>query len=59
MRMMVPWVPVWRFTRRTSPVLLDLAGFAAITVGVWLLAGAWAGLVAGALLVLAGFRAQS
>ncbi len=39
--------------------MLDVAGFVAITVGVWLLAGEWAFIVAGGLLVLAGFRAQS
>jgi hypothetical protein len=50
---------VWRFTQRTLPVILDLTGFAAITVGVYLLFGYWAWIVAGALLVLAGFRAQS
>ena len=33
---------VWRFSQRTLPVLLDVAGFAAITVGVWLLAGDFA-----------------
>jgi hypothetical protein len=52
-------VSVWRFTERSSPVLLDVAGFTAITVGVWLLAGEWAWLAAGGLLVLAGYRAQS
>ncbi len=50
---------VWRFTQRTSPVLLDVAGFTAITVGVWVLAGAWAWIVAGGLLILAAYRAQS
>jgi hypothetical protein len=50
---------VRRFAQRSSPVLLDLAGFTAITVGVYLLFGAWAWVVAGGLLVLAGFRAQS
>ena len=59
MRMMVPWVPVWRFTRQSSPVLLDLAGFTAITTGVWFLFGAWAWLAAGVLLILAGYRAQT
>jgi hypothetical protein len=52
-------VSTWRFTLRSLPVLLDVAGFTAITVGVWLLAGEWAFIVAGGLLVLAGFRAQS
>jgi cobalamin biosynthesis protein CbiG len=52
-------VSTWRFTRQSLPVLLDVAGFVAITVGVWLLAGAWAWLAAGGLLVLAGYRAQS
>ena len=49
----------WRFAKRSSPVLLDVAGFTAITYGVWLLAGAWAWLAAGGLLILAGYRAQS
>ena len=49
----------WRFTKRSSPVLLDFAGFVAITIGVWLLAGDWAWLAAGGLLILAGYRAQS
>ncbi len=57
--MMVPWVLVWRFTRQSAPVLLDLAGFVAIVVGVWSLAGSWAWLAAGGLLILAGYRAQS
>ena len=52
-------VSTWRFTKRSLPVLLDLIGFAAIVVGVWLLAGAWAWLAAGVLLILAGFRAQT
>jgi hypothetical protein len=52
-------VSTWRFTKQSLPVLLDLAGFVAITIGVWLLAGPWAWIVAGALLVLAGYRAQS
>ncbi len=47
------------FTKRSLPVVLDVAGFTAITVGVWLLAGAYAWIVAGALLILAGYRAQS
>ncbi len=50
---------MWRFTQRRSPVLLDLAGFTAITVGVWMLAGAWAWIAAGGLLILAGYRASS
>jgi hypothetical protein len=50
---------VWRFTQRTAPVLLDIFGFTAITIGVWLLAGDFAWIVAGALLILAGYRAQS
>jgi hypothetical protein len=40
-------------------VLLDVAGFVAILVGVWLLAGAWAWIAAGGLLILAGYRAQT
>ena len=47
------------FTRRSLPVVLDVAGFVAITVGVWLLAGAWAYIAAGGLLILAAYRAQS
>jgi hypothetical protein len=57
--MIAPLQVSWRFTQRTLPVLLDVAGFVAITVGVWMLAGAWALIVAGLLLVLAGYRAQS
>ena len=52
-------VSTWRFTKRSLPVLLDVAGFVAIVVGVWLLAGSWAWIVAGGLLILAGFRAQT
>lgn len=48
-----------RFVKSSAPVLLDASGFAAITIGVYLLAGAYAWIVAGALLVLAGFRAQT
>jgi hypothetical protein len=51
-------VSTWRFTLRSSPVLLDVAGFVAIIIGVWVLAGAWAWIVGGGLLVLAGYRAQ-
>ena len=40
----------WRVTPRSSPVFLDVAGFTAITVGVWLLGGEWAWLAAGGLL---------
>ena len=50
---------IGRFLARTAPVLLDVAGFVAVTVGVWLLAGVWAWIVAGGLLILAGIRAQS
>ena len=52
-------ISTWRFSKRAAPVLFDVAGFAAITIGVWLLAGAWAWLAAGGLLILAGYRAQS
>ncbi len=52
-------LPVWRFTLRSAPVLLDVAGFVAITVGVWMLAGPWAWIAAGGLLILAAYRAQS
>jgi hypothetical protein len=51
-------VSTWRFTKQSLPVLLDLTGFASITIGVWLLAGDWAWLAAGGLLILAGYRAQ-
>lgn len=50
---------VRRFTQRSSPVLLDVAGFVATTYGVWLLARDWAWLVAGVLLILTAYRAQS
>ncbi len=50
---------IGRFLARAAPVLLDVAGFVAVTVGVWLLAGEWAWVAAGGLLILAGFRAQS
>ena len=36
------------------PIVLDVAGFAALVVGSWLLFGAWAWITAGALLILAG-----
>ena len=54
--MIAPLQVSWRFTQRTLPVLLDLTGFTAITIGVWFLAGAWAFIAAGLLLLLAGFR---
>ena len=38
------------------PVVLDVTGFAALTVGTWLLFGAWAWITAGLLLVVAGVR---
>ena len=38
------------------PVLLDVAGFVALTVGTWLLFGAWAWITAGVLLILAGIE---
>jgi len=38
------------------PVVLDVAGFAALVVGTAVLFGAWAWIVAGVLLVLAGIR---
>ena len=50
---------LWRLVKRSAPVLLDVAGFTAIVVGVWLLAGVWAWLAAGGLLILAGYRAQT
>ncbi len=46
-----------RLIRHAAPVLLDAGGFAAIILGVWLLAGEWAFIVAGGLLILAGYRA--
>jgi len=42
--------------RRTVPILLDVAGFAALVIGTAILFGAWAWLVAGVLLILAGVR---
>ena len=43
-----------------APVLLDVAGFVSVTAGVYLVEGAWLALiVAGVLLVLAGYRAQT
>ena len=50
---------IGRLLWTARPILLDAAAFAAITIGVWLLAGEWAWIVAGVLLVLAGRRAQS
>ena len=38
------------------PVLLDAAGFTALTIGTWVLFGAWAWMMAGVLLIVAGFR---
>jgi len=49
----------WRFVQSSAPVLLDIFGFAAITIGVWLLAGVWAWIAAGGLLIVAGYRAQT
>jgi hypothetical protein len=45
--------------KRAAPVLLDAAGFVAIVVGTARMAGDWAWIVAGVLLVLVGWRAQS
>ncbi len=42
--------------RALMPVLLDVAGFAALVVGSWLLFGAWAWITAGLLLIVAGVR---
>ena len=43
-----------------APVLLDTVGFVSVTAGVYLVAGAWLALIiAGVLLVFAGYRAQS
>ena len=42
--------------RASVPVLLDVAGFTALTVGTWVLFGAWAWMTAGVLLIVAGFR---
>ena len=38
------------------PVVLDAAGFTALTVGTWVLFGAWAWMTAGVLLIVAGVR---
>ena len=45
--------------RSMLPVLLDVAGFAALTVGTWVLFGAWAWMTAGVLLIVAGVRFQT
>lgn len=47
-----------RHIARRAPVLLDVAAFVAITIGVGRLAGDWAWIVAGGLLMLAAIRAQ-
>ena len=47
------------FLKRSLPVVLDVAGFTLVSIGVWLLAGAYAWIVAGLLLILAAYRAQS
>ncbi len=39
---------------RYLPVVLDVAAFVALTVGTWLLFGAWAWITAGLLLIVAG-----
>ena len=41
------------------PVVLDVAGFTALTVGTWVLFGAWAWMTAGVLLIVAGVRFQT
>ena len=41
------------------PVVLDVAGFTALTVGTWVLFGAWAWYMAGVSLIVAGFRFQT
>ena len=38
------------------PVVLDVAGFAALVVGTWVLFGAWAWITVGLLLIVAGVR---
>jgi len=45
--------------KKAAPVLLDIAGFVVVVIGTARLAGDWAWLVAGALLVVGGYRAQS
>ena len=45
--------------RASVPVLLDVAGFTALTVGTWVLFGAWAWMTAGVLLIVAGVRFQT
>jgi len=42
--------------RAVLPVILDVAGFTALTIGTWVLFGAWAWMTAGVLLIVAGFR---
>ncbi len=49
-----------RFLKSTAPVLLDVAGFILVTIGVYLAFGASLALIiGGVLLVLAGYRAQT
>ena len=49
-----------RRLKSAAAVLLDVAGFVYVTAGVYLGVGAWLALIiAGVLLVLAGYRAQT
>ena len=47
-----------RWVKTSAPILLDVAAFVALIVGTAVLFGAWAWIVAGVLLVLAGLRAS-
>ena len=46
------------WVKTVLPVLLDVAAFLSLTIGTAILAGAWAWIVAGGLLILAGLRAS-
>lgn len=51
---------VARRVKQAAPILLDVAGYVAVTVGVSIIWGpGWAWLTAGGLLVAAGIRAGS
>lgn len=45
--------------RRGLPMVLDVAGWSLVVVGVGVLFGAWAWIAAGFVLILAGLRAGS
>ena len=55
----VVWPRVRARSKKAAPVILDVLGFAAVTVGAALLWGEVAWIVAGMLLILSAMRAQS